>query len=173
MTVARRRRKPHTFVSGRRPAIGLVLAALVAAGLCRAGPISAATTERIVIDRNSGLAISGFDPVAYFTDAQALPGKGEFEQVVAGTAWRFRNAGNRAAFMADPDVYAPRFGGYDPVGVARGVAVAGNPLLWIIKDQRLYLFYAPQTRDEFAGDSDHTIATADTEWPGISRLLVP
>ncbi len=154
--------------------MGLVLAALaLARRALLAGPLSAATTERIVIDPNSGLAISGFDPVAYFTDAQALPGKGEFEQVVAGTAWRFRNAGNRAAFMADPDVYAPRFGGYDPVGVARGVAVAGNPLLWIIKDQRLYLFYAPQTRDEFAGDSDHTIATADSEWPGISRLLVP
>jgi hypothetical protein len=153
--------------------MGLVLAALAATGLCLAGPIGAATTERIVIDRNSGLAISGFDPVAYFTDAQALPGKGEFEQVVAGTVWRFRNAGNRAAFLADPDIYMPRFGGYDPVGVARGVAVAGNPLLWIIKDQRLYLFYAPQTRDEFASDSAHTIATADTEWPAINRLLVP
>jgi hypothetical protein len=93
--------------------------------------------------------------------------------VVAGTVWRFRSAGNRAAFMADPDVYTPRFGGYDPVGVARGVAVAGNPLLWVIRDQRLYLFYAPQTRDEFTGDSARTIATADTEWPAINRLLVP
>jgi hypothetical protein len=173
MTAARRRRKPHTLVSGRRPGIGLVLAALAAVALGLAGPIRAATTERIVIDRNTGLAISGFDPVAYFTDAQALPGKGEFEQVVAGTAWRFRNAGNRAAFLADPDIYTPRFGGYDPVGVARGVAVAGSPLLWVIKDQRLYLFYASQTRDEFASDSERLIATSDGEWPAISRLLVP
>ena len=100
---------------------------LVAVGLCLAGPIGAATTERIVVDRNSGLAISGFDPVAYFTDAKPLPGKGEYEQAVAGAVWRFRSAGNRAAFKADPDVYMPRFGGYDPVGVARGVAVPGNP----------------------------------------------
>jgi hypothetical protein len=173
MTAARRRRKPHTLVCGRCPGVGLVLAALAAAALCIAGPIRAATTERIVIDRNSGLAISGFDPVAYFTDAQALPGKAEFEQVVAGTAWRFRSVGNRAAFLADPDVYTPRFGGYDPVGVARGVAVAGNPLLWVIRDQRLYLFYAPEARDEFAADSERTIATADIVWPTISRLLVP
>ena len=174
MTAARRRRKPYTLVSDGRRGLGLLLlAALAAAVLCRAGPISAATTEQIVIDRNTGLAISGFDPVAYFTDAQALPGKGEFEQVVAGAAWRFRNAGNRAAFRADPDVYMPRFGGYDPVGVARGVAVAGNPQLWVIKDQRLYLFYAPQTRDEFTGDSEHLLTTADSEWPSISRLLVP
>jgi hypothetical protein len=149
------------------------LAALAAAGLGLVGPLRAATTERIVTDRNSGLAISGFDPVAYFTDAQALPGKSEFEQVVAGTVWRFRSVGNRAAFVADPDVYMPRFGGYDPVGVARGVAVAGNPLLWVIKNQRLYLFYAPETRNEFTGDSGRTIATADMEWPEISRSLVP
>jgi hypothetical protein len=153
--------------------MGLVLAALVAAGLCLAGPISAATAERVVIDRNSGLAISGFDPVAYFTDAQPLSGKSEFEQVVAGTVWRFRSAGNRAAFMADPEVYTPRFGGYDPVGVARGVAVAGNPRLWVIRDERLYLFYAPETRDEFASDGDRMIATADGEWPALNRSLVP
>jgi hypothetical protein len=145
----------------------------VSAGLGLVGPIGAATTERVVVDRNSGLAISGFDPVAYFTDAAALPGKGEFEQVVAGAVWRFRSAGNRAAFMADPDVYMPRFGGYDPVGVARGVAVAGNPLLWVISAERLYLFYAVETRKEFAGDSDRTVAAADGGWPSIQRLLVP
>ena len=173
MTAARRQRKLHTLGPDRGHGIGLVSAALVSAGLCLAGPISAATTERIVIDRNTGLAISGFDPVAYFTDAQPLPGKGEFEQVVAGTVWRFRSAGNRAAFIADPEVYTPRFGGYDPVGVARRVAVAGNPLLWIIRDERLYLFYAPETRDEFVSDSDRTITTADREWPALNRFLVP
>jgi hypothetical protein len=51
--------------------------------------------------------------------------------------------------------------------------VAGNPLLWVIKNQRLYLFYAPETRNEFTGDSGRTIATADMEWPEISRSLVP
>jgi hypothetical protein len=150
-----------------------VLAAAVAAGLGLAGPIGAATTEQIVVDRNSGLAISGIDPVAYFTDAQALPGKSEYEQAVGGAVWRFRNAGNRAAFVADPDIYMPRFGGYDPVGVARGVAVAGNPLLWIISRERLYLFYAAETREEFADASDRVAATADRSWPLISRLLVP
>jgi hypothetical protein len=152
---------------------GLALAAAVAAGLGLAGPIGAATTERVVIDRNSGLAISGFDPVAYFTDAKPLQGKGEFEQVVAGAVWRFLNAGNSAAFKADPNVYMPRFGGYDPVGVARGVAVAGNPQLWIISGERLYLFYSVETRDEFEGDNDRVVTTADSLWPSVSRLLVP
>jgi hypothetical protein len=169
MTPTRQRRKLRIC----RPGAGRVLAAALAAALGMAGPLGAATTERIVIDRNSGLAISGFDPVAYFTDAQALQGKGEFEQVVAGAAWRFRSAGNSAAFMADPDIYMPRFGGYDPVGVARGVAVAGNPRLWLISGERLYLFYSAATRDEFAGDGDRIATTADREWPSVSRLLVP
>jgi hypothetical protein len=149
------------------------IAAAIASGvLGLAGQSRSATTERVVVDRNSGLAISGFDPVAYFTDAQALPGKGEFEQVVGGTVWRFRNAGNRAAYMADPEVYTPRYGGYDPVDVARSVAVAGNPLLWIINGERLYFFYRAETRDEFVRDRDRIISTADREWPAIRRLLV-
>jgi hypothetical protein len=170
MTATRQRRKLLRIC---RPGTGLALAAALAAGLGHAGPTGAATTERVVVDRNSGLAISGFDPVAYFTDAAALQGKGEFEQVVAGAVWRFRSVGNRAAFMADPDVYMPRFGGYDPVDVARGVAVAGNPRLWVISGERLYLFYSEQTRDEFAGDSDRISATADGLWASVNRLLVP
>jgi hypothetical protein len=177
MTAARQRAKPSFCPRTRletklaaRLVMGLVL--MAAAGLGLAGSLAAATTERLVVDRNSGLAISGFDPVAYFTDTQALPGKGEYEQEFAGAVWRFRNAGNRAAFLADPDVYMPRFGGYDPVDVARGVAVAGNPLLWIISGERLYLFYAAETRDEFAGDSGRIVATADSAWPSLTRMLV-
>jgi hypothetical protein len=179
MTAARRQRNPHPHgpetrrPSAWRPSGRLVLAALVAAGLGLAGPLWAATIEKVVIDRHSGLAISGFDPVAYFTDAKALPGKGELEQEVGGVIWRFRNEGNRAAFVADPDVYRPRFGGFYPVGVARGVAVAGNPQLWAISEQRLYLFYSAETRTQFAGDRDRVITTAEREWNSVQRMIVP
>lgn len=131
------------------------------------------SAEWIVVDPNSGLAISGFDPVAYFTDGDARQGKGEFEQVFAGTVWRFLSAGNRAAFVADPDIYMPRFGGYDPVGVARGTPVAGNPRLWLVRAQRLYLFYATQTQQEFRDQGDRVIATADRLWPRIHLKIDP
>jgi hypothetical protein len=173
MTLPRRQRKPRISRPGTVLASAMVAGLGLMLGFLLAGPIEAATTERIVIDRNSGLAISGFDPVAYFTDAKAIQGKGEFEQVVAGAAWRFASAGNSAAFRADSNVYMPRFGGYDPVDVARGVAVAGNPRLWTISGERLYLFYSAEARDEFVGDSDRIAATADREWPAVSRLLVP
>ncbi len=90
-------------------------------------PIFAATTERIVSDPGSGLAIGGFDPVAYFTDAAPRLGSSDFELSFAGVVWRFRNEGNRAAFIANPEVYMPRFGGYDPVAVAAAPAPPATP----------------------------------------------
>src|SRR5689334_6838268 len=65
-------------------------------------PVQATTTERVVTNRYSGLAIEGFDPVAYFTDAAATQGRPEFEAAESGVIWRFRNEGNRASFVAHP-----------------------------------------------------------------------
>src|SRR5258707_11646198 len=62
----------------------------------------AATTERVVVNRYSGLAIEGFDPVAYFTDSLSSPGVPDFEASERGAVWRFRNKGNRASFIAHP-----------------------------------------------------------------------
>jgi hypothetical protein len=165
MTTARPQRKPRRCL---RAALWLLA---LGSWLGITGPLGAAVTERLVVDRNSGLAISGFDPVAYFTDGRALVGKGEFEQSFAGAVWRFRNTGNRAAFVAAPDVYMPRFGGYDPVGLARGVALAGNPELWLVSGERLYLFYSSDARDQFANDGDNVIAAADKAWPAVEHTL--
>ena len=151
-----------------------MIALVVGCVLSLAAQTGAATTEWVVSDPNTGLAISGFDPVAYFINGAPSLGKEELEYAYAGTVWRFVSNGNRAAFMADPDVYMPRFGGYDPTGVARGLAVAGNPTIWIVIGQRLYLFRTAAGREEFAGDSDQILATADRTWPEL-RLheLVP
>jgi hypothetical protein len=155
--------------------VGLALAtAASAVGILasmRAG--GAATTEYVVVDRNSGLAISGFDPLAFFTDGKALPGKGEFEYRYAGAVWRFRNQGNRAAFAADPGIYMPRFGGYDPVGIGRGVAVPGDPRIWVIAGARLYLFYLPENRAAFSTDSERIVVAADRQWPAVQLTLSP
>jgi hypothetical protein len=143
------------------------------AGILASPDLTAATTEYVVASRYSGLAIDGFDPVAYFTDASPQLGKDEFEYRHAGVVWRFRNEGNRAAFAADPDVYAPRFGGYDPVDVARGAAVAGNPRLWIVIAGRLYLFYSTEHLSAFGRDSDRLTAAANRQWLQVRRTLSP
>jgi hypothetical protein len=166
MTTPRRWWKPRHLGSGLA-----FVAALAAAGL--ASPSGAATTELVVVDGRTGLAIGGFDPVAYFTEHAPMLGRGEHEFGHAGAVWRFRNAGNRAAFMADPGVYSPRFGGYDPVGVARGVAVAGNPLFWLIVGGQLYLFYSEETRDSFLEDPKAVLTTSDRNWAAVQHTLSP
>ena len=169
MTAPRRQRKLRSLGL----AAALIAAGVAIGGLVQPAMIRAATTEYLVVDRNSGLAISGFDPVAYFIDGVASLGKGDFEASFAGAVWRFRNEGNRGAFMADPDIYMPRFGGYDPIGVARGVAVAGDPRLWTLSGERLYLFSTPEGRDLFASDAERVIATAERKWPSVKLTLSP
>jgi hypothetical protein len=131
----------------------------------------AATTERLVADRLTGLAIGGFDPVAYFTDARPLSGKPDFEAAQGGAVWRFRNEGNRAFFLAHPEVYSPQFGGYDPTDVVRGVPVAGQPRLWLIAGQRLYLFGRTEARDAFASDPARFVREARQRWPALRDTL--
>src|SRR5580698_5422920 len=75
----------------------------------------AQTTERVITNRYSGLAIGGYDVLAYFIDARPELGLPDFEAAQGGAVWRFRNEGNRASFVAHPEIYGPQFGGYDPV----------------------------------------------------------
>jgi hypothetical protein len=133
----------------------------------------AATTERVVVDRHTGLALGGFDPVAYFTDARPMAGQPGFEASEAGVVWRFRNEGNRAFFVRHPEIYGPQFGGYDPTDVARGVAVAGNPRFWLVAGQRLFLFGGAKSRDAFAADPARFAREAGQRWPGVRETLAP
>ncbi len=131
----------------------------------------AATTERVVVNRFSGLAIEGFDPVAYFTRNEPVLGLPDFEASEAGAIWRFHNEGNRASFLAHPEVYGPQFGGYDPVDVARGVTLAGNPRFFVVTGQRLYLFVIEAHRDAFAAHPEHYLPEARERWPSLEETL--
>jgi hypothetical protein len=131
----------------------------------------AATTERVVVNRYSGLAIEGFDPVAYFTDSVAAQGPPDFEAREAGAIWRFRNLGNRASFVAHPEIYGPQFGGYDPVDLGRGVTYAGNPRFWVVVGQRLYLFGREENRDAFTAQPAHFLKEATERWPAVEQGL--
>jgi hypothetical protein len=164
------RQKPKS----RHVHIAAVTAAALAALLAGLAPAArAGLTEQIVVDWHSGLAIDGYDPVAFFTDGKPVPGSGKFELRYDGVVWRFSNFGNRAAFAERPDVYMPQYGGYDPVGIARGVAVPGNPDLWTIVDDRLFLFFNAAQRAKFLNDSGRLIAAANRKWPDVSGSLDP
>ena len=168
MALQRRSRK---FRARSGPGLLAVLAilAVLAPGFER--PLGAATSERVVNDPHTGLAISGFDPVAYFTDAKPIAGKPEYEMLLEDVVWRFRNEGNRSAFAANPATYLPRYGGHDPVGIGRGVAVDGNPLLWAINGDRLYLFYSDRDRLAFTADPEYVVVAADGRWQEVLETL--
>ena len=150
-----------------------VLAGFLAVILASAVPLpgQAGTTERIVTNRFTGLAIEGFDPVAYFVDGQPARGLPDFEAALYGAVWRFHNEGNLASFLAHPEVYGPKYGGYDPIDLARGVTLAGNPLFWVISAQRLYLFGVEAHRDAFAADPGRFLPQVDQRWPALQRGL--
>ena len=149
-----------------------LIASLAAFGLSPGGSaVHGATTERVVVNRFSGLAIEGFDPVAYFIEGQPALGSPDFEASQAGAVWRFRNEGNRASFVAHPEIYGPQFGGYDPVDVARGVTLAGNPRFWVIAGDRLYLFGLEEHRDVFVADPERFLRQARTVWPRLEQTL--
>jgi len=170
MTAARQKRK--RLCSGFATGFAALAAVLM---VLPADPPAAfsATTERLVVDWHTGLAIGGYDPVAYFTDGRPVAGSADFELRYGGAIWRFRNGGNRDAFAAQPDIYMPKFGGYDPIGVTRGVAVAGNPNVWLITGERLYLFYDRARLQKFTGDADRLSAEAERRWPDVRRALSP
>lgn len=158
---------------GRKRRLALGCAGAIACVLIPEFALHAATTELVVINRHTGVALSGFDPVAYFTDGVAKPGRADFEMSSAGVVWYFANEGNRAAFAADPDIYRPQFGGYDPVAIARGASTPGHPQIFLLADGRLYLFYNAEARAAFVADPDNLRRAAEDNWPQVQLQLAP
>ncbi len=144
---------------------GRILAGLFAVWLVAAVAAfstKAATSEQIVRDPLSGLALYGYDPVAYFIDRAARPGDAEYEFRFAGLVWRFRSEANRKAF-AD----------YDPVAVGQGLPIEGNPVFFAVQGQQLFLFSREESLARFLENPKSLFDTANGAWPAVQRKLVP
>jgi hypothetical protein len=128
------------------------------------------TTESMLGTHRSGLALRGFDPVAYRLLGQATPGRGEYELTHRGTVWRFANAGNREAFRDAPAIYEPAFEGFDPSGIAEGRAVESDPRHFAIISGRLYLFRSAATRSTAVADPARLSAALE-RWPEVSQTI--
>ncbi len=163
-----RRRPCALFLAG--------LAALASAAMARAGTLSSlppivGVTEVFVVDDLSGVALYGFDPVSYFLEEGPKPGLAEYEIVWSGVAWRFASAANREVFLRDPDTYAPRFGGYDATGIARGLTIRANPWLSVVRSDGLYLFRSDHGRARFVAD-ESIAEEAEERWASLKPALV-
>ena len=119
-----------------------------------------------------GVAIEGYDPVAYFTERRAMKGSQEFAYDWLGVTWHFANAQHRDLFESNPVRYAPQYGGHCAGGAAFGESTANiDPEAWAIVDGKLYLQYSMAALEAWQPDRDAQIATADRKWPEIKARI--
>jgi YHS domain-containing protein len=116
-----------------------------------------------------GLALSGYDPVAYFSDGKPVQGSSEFSTEWMGATWRFASAAHRDAFRADPAKYAPEYGGYCAWAVSQDTTASSDPEAWKIVGGKLYLNYSRDIQRKWEADVPGNIRRADANWPGLRR----
>ena len=129
--------------------IAFVLASVVPCGISTALAEESAEKRFILTDPLTGVALSGYDAVSYFTDNEPLNGRPEFAYEWGGTTWYFASSANRDVFKRAPETYTPEFGGYCAMSMARGYLADGNPRIHAILAGRLFLFYSTGNRDAF------------------------
>jgi YHS domain-containing protein len=112
-------------------------------------------------------AIRGYDPVAYHRELRPVEGTSQFTHEWKGATWRFSSAANRDLFKANPEKYAPQYGGYCAFGVANGYAVSIDPEAWAVVEGKLYLNYSKSVQADWKKDVPGFIRKADANWPKV------
>lgn len=120
----------------------------------------------IFTDLVPGTGAAGYDVVSYFGGPPA-PGKDEFTAQWKGATWKFANAENRDAFLAQPEKYAPQYGGYCAYAVSKGYTAKGDPEAWSVVDGKLYLNYSLDVRKMWSEDIPGNITKGDANWPKV------
>lgn len=114
---------------------------------------------------DSGIAIRGADPVAFFAVGEPVFGNAENALMWNGTTWHFASAENIELFMANPEAYAPQHGGYFAFAIASGYVASSVPDAWTIHEDKLYLNFSTGVRRRWARDIPGNIVLGDANWP--------
>ncbi len=142
------------------------LAAFVLALSVALAAAGGAMAQSRVVNQSGGAAIKGYDPVAYFTDSDAVKGDPAFSHVWNEATWLFKTAANRDAFAADPEKYAPQYGGYCSYAMSRDYIADITPTAWKIVGGKLYLNNSRAVHLWWQADQSDNIRKADVNWPG-------
>ena len=116
---------------------------------------------------DNDIAIRGADPVAYFTEGRYVEGTADYTHDWADATWQFSSAENRDLFAANPEQYAPQYGGFCAWAVAEGYTASVDPNAWEIVDGKLYLNYDARIKGRWQQDVPGNIARADQNWPSV------
>jgi YHS domain-containing protein len=146
----------------RRVALALVLLAPAATTAT-----AWAGQDPVYTGRFSDLALSGYDPVAYFDQGRPVEGERRFSYAWQGATWRFASQEHLDRFKAEPERYAPRYGGYCAWAVSQGSTASSDPQAWRIVDGKLYLNYSLDVQKTWEQDIPGNIAKADGNWPKV------
>ena len=116
---------------------------------------------------STGLALQGYDPVAYFTQNEPIKGDWQITASHNDATYRFATEENKAAFEANPEAYLPEYGGYCAFGAAMGFKFDGDPTVWKIVDNQLYLNISTDIQTRWEGDIPGFVEQADANWGDI------
>jgi YHS domain-containing protein len=141
----------------------MLTALFLAAGL--ALPVAAQTSKTLVNVDDQGIALQGYDPVAFFTDGKPMKGTTQFVSKHDGAIYLFASKADKTAFDGQPEKYEPAFGGYCAYGVSRKKLVEIDVNAFQIMDQHLLLQYSQGVRDTFNKDPKGNLAKANANWP--------
>ncbi len=133
-----------------------------------AASFAASPVEPVNHDR-SGIAIKGYDPVAYFKQSMPVKGKAELAFEWMGAKWLFVNNEDRNQFVSAPEKFAPQYGGYCAWAVSKGSTASIDPEVWKIIEGKLYLNYSKDIQHKWEKDVGQRIAEANRNWPGLHK----
>lgn len=126
-----------------------------------------ATAKDLLNLNGNGVAIQGYDPVAFFTDNRPVKGNPQFQSDYRGAKYYFASAEHKAAFDKEPAKYEPQFGGYCAYGASQGHPAPIKIEAWQIVNGRLLMQYDLSIKDKFNKDQQGNLGKADQNWPGI------
>ena len=149
------------------------IACLVAVAACGSPPVAKPTppppaAEKILVNvDDAGVALHGHDAVAYVTDGAVVEGTNAFTAQHGGATYWFASAAHKTAFEADPEHFAPRFGGYCAFAAAQNRLSDVEPDQWKVQDGHLLLFTNADFHAQFDKDPKGNLEAADRNWPGL------
>ena len=132
-------------------------------------PATSSSTFMMLSFIVKGVAVGGYDPVAYFTAGKPVKGDKAISANHNGAEYRFSSEANRAAFVAAPAKYAPQYGGYCAYAVALGSTAKGNPQNWSIVGGKLYLNLNDSVQSTWNKDKPGFISKANANWPKVLK----
>jgi len=148
-----------------------LLSLLALSGLAVGAPTASAMSAATAVDvANSVVAAGGYDVVSYRTSEKPVRGNGNHVVLHDGATFLFQNDENAKAFRKNPARYAPAFGGYCAYGAAVGKKFVGDPDVWAIVDDRLYLNLDTKIQGIWSKDVAGNIEKAEANWARIRSV---